>query len=92
MGTRAAACRFVATALQESRYRRGVPSTDVRQPLSLRRGLTAGFVLTLMSSVTIGANAESFWGPFLTALAFSSLCVGLTTWIMIVARRRHPVD
>lgn len=60
--------------------------------MSVKRGLTAGVLVALFLSVLIGVNAESFWAPFLTALAFSMVCVGAATWLLVAARRGRGVQ
>lgn len=62
----------------------------MRKPWNIRQGLTGGLVIALVASVGVGASAESFWAPFLTALAFSLLCAGGVTWLLVVANRRRP--
>lgn len=55
--------------------------------MDVRRGVTGGVVVAVFAAVMIGVNAESFWVPFLTALAVSLLCVGAAAWVLVLANR-----
>lgn len=57
--------------------------------MNLKRALTGGIVVAVVAAVMIGVNAESFWKPFLTALAFALLCVGAVAWLLVAASRRR---
>ena len=55
---------------------------------NVKQGLTAGVIVALVASATVGVSSGSFW-RFLVVLAFSMLCVGATHWLLVAARARR---
>lgn len=55
--------------------------------INAKQGVTAGFIIALVTSGVVGISAESFWRPFFVALGFSLVCVGAATWLLVVAER-----
>ncbi|HSO04663.1 MAG TPA: hypothetical protein VLQ92_09300 [Candidatus Limnocylindrales bacterium] len=53
---------------------------------NVKQGLTAGVIVALFASASVGGSSGSFW-LFLVTLTFSMLCLGATHWLLVAARR-----
>lgn len=51
-----------------------------------KQALTAGVIVALVASATVGGSSGSFW-TFLVTLTFSMLCLGAAYWLLVAARR-----
>ena len=54
---------------------------------NVKQGLTAGVIVALVASATVGGSSGSFW-LFLVTLTFSMLCLGATHWLLVAVRAR----